>query len=112
MLIDVCICDFPSYWDVQDILREWVWNPKSIVDTEFGIGFGEQDWTFNFHESDAGIWYIDFYHGTTDVYASLPVWKSDMTRNDMCNYCRCYDAFTDDFCSKVDWQCFISILPL
>ena len=103
MLFDVSIGDFPSWFDVQDILQAWVWASDTIVDTEFGIGFGDKDWTFNFHESVAGIWYIDFYYQTTEVKYSLPVWRPDMTRNDMCNYRHCYDAFADDFCSKVDW---------
>lgn len=112
MLFDVSIGDFPSWFNVQDILQAWVWASDNIVDLEYGIGFGDNGWTFNFHESDAGIWYIDFYHITTDIYASLPVWRPDMTLNDVCNYHRCYDEFEKDFCSKVDWQCFISVLLL
>lgn len=103
MLVDVSILECPSWFDVQDILREWIWNPKSIVDTEFGIGFGEDDWTFNFHESKDGIWYIDFYYVTTEIQYSMPVWRPDMSFNDVEIY-RCnYNDFVEDFCRKEKW---------
>ncbi len=82
MLVDVSIGDFPSWFDVQDILYEWIWNPKSIVDTEFG----EDDWTFNFHESKDNIWYIDFYYQTTDIKYSMPVWRLNMDSEDVQAY--------------------------
>lgn len=103
MLVDVSIGVFPSWFDVQDILTNWVWSSNTIVDMEYGIGFGDKDWTFNFHESAAGIWYIDFYHITTDIYASLPVWRPNMTINDMRAYREQYDMFADDFCRSEDW---------
>lgn len=103
MLVDVSIGDFPSWFDVQNILYEWIWNPKSIVDIEFGIGFGEDDWTFNFHESKDNIWYIDFYYQTTDVKYSLPVWRPNMTHTVMRAYHENYDKFADDFCRKEVW---------
>lgn len=104
MLIDVCICDFPSYWDVQDILREWIWNPKSIVDTEFGIGFGEDDWTFNFHEDKDGIWYIDLYYETTEVRYSVPVACSNMTVAQACQYQHNYEKFEEKFKHNEEWR--------
>lgn len=103
MLVDVSIGDFPSWFDVQDILQAWVWASDTIVDTEFGIGFGDKDWTFGFHESGDGIWYIDFYYQTTEVKYSLPVWRPDMTSNVLRTYHENYEKFADDFCRKEDW---------
>lgn len=100
MLVDVSIGDFPSWFDVQDILYEWIWNPKSIVDTEFGIGFGEDDWTFNFHESKDNIWYIDFYYQTTDIKYSMPVWRPNMDSKDVQAYYHQYEEFEEDFQRK------------
>ena len=100
MLFDVSIGDFPSWFDVQDILYEWIWNPKSIVDTEFGIGFGEDDWTFNFHESKDNIWYIDFYYQTTDIKYSMPIWRPNMDSEDVQAYYHQYEEFAEDFQRK------------
>ena len=70
---------------------------------EYGIGFGDKDWTFNFHESGDGIWYIDFYYQTTEVKYSLPVWRPDMTLDVLWTYHENYEKFADDFCRKEDW---------
>lgn len=103
MLVDVSIGDFPSWFDVQDILTNWVWEPDTIVDMEYGIGFGDKDWTFNFHNSNDDIWYIDFYYLTTDAKYSLPIWRPDMTPDDVRAYREQYDMFADDFCRMEDW---------
>lgn len=103
MLMDVSIGDFPSWYDMQSILYAWAWSPHSIVDMTYGVGFGDKGWTFNFHENDDGLWYIDFYHITTEPYASLPVWRPNIARNEIRNYHRHYDEFEEDFRSKVDW---------
>lgn len=103
MLVDVSIGDFPSWFDVQDILVNWVWASDTIVDMEYGIGFGDKDWTFNFHDSDDDIWYIDFYYQTTDAKYSLPIWRPDMTPDDVWAYREQYDMFADDFCRMEDW---------
>ena len=103
MLMDVSIGDFPSWFDVQDILVNWVWASDTIVDMEYGIGFGDKDWTFNFHNSNDDIWYIDFYYLTTEVKYSLPVWRPNMTLNDVRAYREQYDMFADDFCRSEDW---------
>lgn len=103
MLLDVSIGDFPSWLDVQDILRAWVWVSDTIVDVECGIGFGDKDWTFSFHDSDDDIWHIDFYCQTTDVKYSLPVWQPDMPFTVMRAYHENYDRFADAFCRKEDW---------
>ena len=120
MLFDVSIGDFPSWFDVQDILQAWVWASDTIVDMKYGIGFGDKDWTFNFHESGDSIWYIDFYYQTTEVKYSLPVWRLDMTLNVLRTYHEmtfaarrignvlslcCFDDYLGDFRNGMDSIC-------
>lgn len=103
MFMEVTLNDFPSYDDVQDILREWVWNPKSIVDTTFGIGVGFKDWSFNFHKDKDNIVYIDFYHIEPECAYSIPVWRENMTPQESARYFYNYRDFANTFEREEDW---------